>query len=586
MKKLLIPIIILVSLILLPRVASATIESFYVDSGYDIEGREEVSAVLRLTGSRAYFYVEEDFWASLSQEEKDLFEEGLESLSEEFDNTIYPKMTSVYGSPGVEKVTILATPMKKGYRGYFYVADEADSGGLSGQGKMVYLSADDITTSLAPAYLAHEFQHLINYNCRGVARGALTEERWLNEALSEYAPTLCGYNDDYQGSYLSGRVKDFIQSPYDPLGEWKEKPADYASVSLFMHYLVGRFGEEIITEMMTSDKVGIANIEQAVNEILRSAQNDEEVDFAQVFADWTVANYLNSANVADLGGLSGKYSYNPDCCGKITFDKFHLASQVTYGIYPSSETGSSFMIKDWAGSWYKFIPTGRLGPGRGDSLSIEFTGSDRRDSSRPYSDFKASVIISDFEGNNEVREFYVDGNQGKFYVPDFGWKIAQVVFIPFNSAKRDDFTAYDPLTGFSFTARSEIVKNPVINGNVWPEGSLIRTSGTSEVYIIKGGFKRWIQTSELFNIYGHFKWEDIIGAPEANVSSYQDASLIRKAGDFRVYEVNGDGTKHWLNMTAGEFEISGRDWGMIYEVNEEEWEWYATGADVLYLLTD
>jgi len=567
MKKLILLIILLTLLIALPQVVKATIESFYIDPYYDIEGRQEISAVLKLVSPKAYFYVEEDYLNDLSGDELDLFNSALQDLSSEFNGTIYPKMIPVYGSPGVERITILATPMEAGFRGY-YVADEADSGGLSGQGEMVYINAADINSSLAPAYLAHEFQHLINYNQKTRLQG-VTEERWLNEALSEYAPTLCGYSDPYSDSYLSQRIRDFIQSPYDPLGEWKESPADYASVSLFMHYLMGRFGEELITNIMTNDLTGIASIEQALTEL------DYNLEFEELFADWTVANYLNVADEADSSGLSGKYSYNPDCCGKITYDKFHLFSQVTYGVYPSTETGSSFRIKDWAGHWYKFIPTGRIGPQRGDVLSIEFNGA-------LLSDFGASVIISDFEGNNEVRSFYIKDGKGKFYVPYFGWKTAQIIFIPFNGFKRSNFTASDSFTGFSFTARSEIVNSPVIDGNLWPEGSLIRTSNTAEVYITKSGFKRWIQTAELFNMYGHFKWEDIIGASRENVSSYENAWLIRKAGDFKVFEVNGDGTKHWLNMTAEEFEDSGRNWGMIYEVNESEWEWYERGADVLY----
>ena len=541
--------LILISLMALPLKAFAASQVFYIDSSYDISGRALVGVVLKTASSKAHFYVEESYLNSLTTREVGLFDGALQNLSSEFNETIYPRMTSVYGSAGLEKVTVLATPMKEGYRGYFREENE-----------MIYLNARDITSSLAPAFLAHEFQHLINFNLKGGM-----EERWLNEALSEYAPTLCGYNDEYQGSYLSERVRDFIQSPYDPLGEWKESPADYASVNLFIHYLVGRFGEDLITKIITNNKVGIASIEQAVADLGYS------LSFENIFADWTVANYLNDAELSESA-----LTYNPNCCGELTYDKFHISSQVTYGIYPASETGSSFTVKDWAGSWYKFIPTGRLGPGRGDVMSIEFN------TENLSSNFKARVIISDFEGNNEIRNFYIKGGKGKFYVPYFGWKKAQVIFIPFNSFKKSSFSAFDPQASFSFTARSEFIGNPAIDGNLWPEGSLIRAKGASEVYIIKDGFKRWIQTPELFNMYGHFKWGDIIEAAPENVSSHQDAWLVRKAGGVKVYEVNGDGTKHWLNMTAEEFEISGRKWGMIYEVNESEIKWYNTGVDVMY----
>ena len=55
---------------------------------------------------------------------------------------------------------------------------------------------------------------------------------------------------------------------------------------------------------------------------------------------------------------------------------------------------------------------------------------------------------------------------------------------------------------------------------------------------------------------------------------------MRAEGDFKVYEINGDGTRHWLDISAEEFNASGRSWDMIYVINKAELNWYQEGASV------
>ena len=162
--------------------------------------------------------------------------------------------------------------------------------------------------------------------------------------------------------------------------------------------------------------------------------------------------------------------------------------------------------------------------------------------------------------------------------------------IPINGYKKSGFHNNEPSTSFSFTASSvseipfifdedEEENNPASG---YPDGSLIRARGDYKVYIVKGNYKRWIQTAEIFNAYGHLRWEDIIEVEPEELNNYQDTWLIRADGDPRVYEVNADGTKHWLNMTADQFTVSGRLWDMVYLVNSNERDSYQTGAEVMF----
>jgi len=113
------------------------------------------------------------------------------------------------------------------------------------------------------------------------------------------------------------------------------------------------------------------------------------------------------------------------------------------------------------------------------------------------------------------------------------------------------------------------------------DGDLIRAAGDYRVYIVDGNYKRWIQSSEIFNFYGHLGFAAVKEVSELQLESYTNSWLIRADGDKKVYEINADHTKHWLNITAEQFTVSGRSWNMVYVVNCQERDFYITGADVL-----
>lgn len=113
------------------------------------------------------------------------------------------------------------------------------------------------------------------------------------------------------------------------------------------------------------------------------------------------------------------------------------------------------------------------------------------------------------------------------------------------------------------------------------DGDLVRAVGDYKVYVINGDYKRWIQSAEIFDFYGHLSFAVVKEITKQELESYSESWLVRANGDKKVYEVNSDGTKHWINITAEEFTASGRSWDMIYIINEQERDSYVTGADVV-----
>ena len=544
--------------------------NFFVDSKYDALNRNQLDATLREIGGHAYFYVDNKYYSTLNGTYKNGLREELEILADEFDNVIYPKLRAVFGSewnPGIDnddRITVLVSQLINNAGGYINTYDAYSRTIISNSNEreMIYLNALNILSKNNKAFLAHEFQHLITIYQKSILYG-VEEEVWLNEARSEYAPTICGYDNIYNGSYLADRVGIFLESPSDSLTEWKNEIYDYGVVNLFMHYLVDHYGTEILTSIMMNDQVGIASINYALLDLGYTET------FSDVFTNWQIANYLNDCNVGD------KYCYLNN---NLTYTRLNVDYSASYSGFPNLIVSRSSLIKDWASYWYRFRQGGRIETDR-DNLKLEFEGLGNK------TDFKVSYIVSGYRIPTEVKSISIKDQKGTVYIPNFTSLDKSIILIPSNQYKKSGFGSNELSSSFSFTATS-VSEIPVIIEEEttvnYPEGSLLRDKNGYKVYIIKGNYKRWIQTAEIFNNYGHLNWDDIIDVDLKELNKYEDAWMIRADGDKRVYELNADATKHWLNMTAEQFTQTGHKWDMVFIVNDWERDFYTTGPDVMF----
>ncbi len=404
---------------------------FYVDPEYDLENREKITAVLQRITDQLYFYLDSQWWDSLNIEEQKEVNGAISNLSQEFENKIYPILTLNYGlewKPGIDKdtrITILIHPMLETSAGYFNPGDEYPRAQVStsNQREMVYLNSKHITDSANESFLSHEFTHLITFNQKDRIYGVF-EETWLNEARAEYAPTLLGYDEEYQGSNIQRRVKKFLGNPQDSLTEWQGKSSDYGALDLFIQYLVDHYGKEILIDSLQSGKIGIASLNYALE------KNGFSEDFSQIFTDWTITVFLNDCEVGE------KYCYLNDNLKNLKITPF---------IYFLPTTGEStlsvgYLTKEWTGNWQKII-------GGKESLKLEFTGSSEVN-------FKVPYIVEDFSGNYSVGFLELDQSQkGTIYVSDE--KIISLTIIPSVQDKISDFTDKEPSYQFFWSATSE-----------------------------------------------------------------------------------------------------------------------------------
>ena len=128
------------------------------------------------------------------------------------------------------------------------------------------------------------------------------------------------------------------------------------------------------------------------------------------------------------------------------------------------------------------------------------------------------------------------------------------------------------------------------------DGDIIQCASSSNpfaVYIVKvvGDTKyiRHIVSLEIFNYYGHLKWENLKQVDSLTNYSLSGWARVNTGPNGtpgptdKVYEINGDQSKHWINMTAEDFLTHGGSEAAIYSVNQGELNLYTTGPDVMSL---
>jgi len=286
------------------------------------------------------------------------------------------------------------------------------------------------------SFLAHEFTHLVTFNQKDKMK-KVSEEIWLNEVRAEYAPTLMGYDANYEDSNLKQRVKSFLDKPSNALTEWENKAYDYGIANLFAQYVVDQYGKEVLVDSLKSSKVGIASL----NEALQKGAFQE--DFSQVFTNWVITLFLNDCTY----GTRYCY-YNPHLVN------FRVIPQTNF--FPSM--GENILVlnnatQDWAGNWYKIV-------GGKDTLKVEFRGD-------PGGVFRIPYIVEDSQRKFSVQFLSLNGeNSGELFIPKFNSEVRSVVVIPVSQKKvqvDEQHPAYPFSLSISTTKRTPEAEQELIS---------------------------------------------------------------------------------------------------------------------------
>ncbi len=281
-----------------------------------------VTAKLRAIGSRCYIYEDE----SVSYPYLALTSADISRFVTAFDNEVYPKDTAAFGSeptPGVDndaKIYILFTK-NVNYQtaaGYFDSTNELKQSYLDSSptynknsiGEKYYSNEKEMFYMSVPkqsfqgtnyqvntlGVLAHEFQHMINWNQHNSLKPDSLEEAWLNEGLSQVAQDICGYG--YQYGTLAFIMDPFLRSPESySLTKFQFGLGYYGYAYLFTRYLIDRGAVPL--NLVKTSSAGRANAEAEIKRAGLASSFDE------FFEDFTAALYLSNTGITN----DAKYNF-------------------------------------------------------------------------------------------------------------------------------------------------------------------------------------------------------------------------------------------------------------------------------------
>jgi immune inhibitor A len=251
----------------------------------------QAEATLRLVTNHAYWFVESDMADRAPQAD-------LEQSAAVFESKTYPLIHTYFGSEPSPTVdgdphVVFLLGNVPGVAAYFSNVDAFPRAiyPRSNEHDMIYVNL----SSLRPAQpgfdstITHEFQHMVHFaRCPG-------QESWVDEGSSELAMRVAGYE--------SGLPAAFASHPDVQLNAWSTQPSDlvrhYQAAYLFLRYVAERAGGwSALPNLLQTCARG----EGLFSAFL--ARQPIAPDFDSLFADWTVANLLQDASVAD-----GRYAY-------------------------------------------------------------------------------------------------------------------------------------------------------------------------------------------------------------------------------------------------------------------------------------
>jgi len=272
------------------------VQTFWV-ADFATNTNYQISAKLRYAGPVALMYVDTTIEAEIDQA-------ALEQSAKQFEQEIYPRDRALFGqeaSPGVDgdpRLTILNAPVR-GVGGYFYssagVVKAANPFSNEREMFVINVGSGSFGSPWYAMTLAHEFQHMIEWN---IARRS---PLWFNEGMSTLAQDLNGFIEQgLPGAYLSDpdlQLTTFSQGSLDPA----KFEGHYGAAQLFLRYFQEQYaGEGGLAELIKADAGN--NLEAFVP--IAARKRPDIKHFADIYADWAVANVLNDPAVGD-----GRYAY-------------------------------------------------------------------------------------------------------------------------------------------------------------------------------------------------------------------------------------------------------------------------------------
>ncbi len=277
---------------------------------------QQLTATLQAEGQYCKIWVESTAQITISKAQQ---------MADEFDDVIYPQITQNFYTPSDVnsdgKIAILVFDIQDDFDttggyvgGYFWSRDLFNMAGsnlmeifyIDTYPTMHYPQSNPIDVSSAFSTLAHEFQHMVNFNRNYIIEATGEMSTWIDEGLSMAAERLV-----YGPSVVQSRVSYYNNSPgvrdghsllyWDDSGETL---ANYALSYVFMQYFRIQMeqGTSIYKDLITDYANDYRCIQNALDEHASS------ISFGDFLTNWRIAMMINEST--GVYGFKGDSSFN------------------------------------------------------------------------------------------------------------------------------------------------------------------------------------------------------------------------------------------------------------------------------------
>ncbi|WP_198661575.1 Ig-like domain-containing protein [Exiguobacterium flavidum] len=280
-----------------------------------------IEPVLRYSGRKANVWVDQN----------QVTPEQAEKIGHEFDDRIEPAVTTHFGqSSDIDrdgKTNILLYDIQDGFAGsggyvagYFWPGDLIPNLEGSNRGEVFYidtypamgmLTKRDVTSAYST--LAHEFQHMVNFNENVFKEQGSEMSLWLDEALAMAAEQV------YTGRPLDERINYYNTSDAITSGHsllyWdggNDTLSNYALSYLFGQYIRGQAGG---MAGLYGEIIGRPENDYRAVEAVLAKRTGRTIPFGDIMANFRAALFLN--------GKAGRYSFNGTLFNEALTQKIH-----------------------------------------------------------------------------------------------------------------------------------------------------------------------------------------------------------------------------------------------------------------------
>ena len=264
-----------------------------------VEEDATVTATLVAVGTRSLSYLDN----ATSPSAGSITVDDILRMADRFDRD-YGRSVNVFGAPsdvdGDGRVLFLFTPLvdRVGDRvAGFYSARSLRPPGEGGNGADMMFIGPSLPIPFYASLLAHEFQHLINFNQHALVRNGDSEESWLNEGLSHVIEDIV---DEHVEGGNGNLVETYMSSPerYALTGAASLNRGIRGAAYLFLRGLVDEFGEGVLASLTQTGLKGRANVERVTGGNLKDH-----------FRSFVARSFLSGNGLTDDALLNHEYAF-------------------------------------------------------------------------------------------------------------------------------------------------------------------------------------------------------------------------------------------------------------------------------------